>query len=377
MSAPHRMSRRKLLAAGAALAAAGTAAAAAVKTGAGALEAFGGTPSGRRLERMQASPNFANGAFRNLEPVVDPIDREGGATKMLGFLLEDQSAQRPPAALPSMKAKLSSIEDGSFVWFGHSGFYLRLGGLSIAVDPALHACFPIGGFFKPFPGSDIHRPGDIPPLDVLLLTHDHYDHLDMITVKAIRERVSRVICPLGVGAHLEAWGYAPEVITELDWGERTPLGRGTATCLPSQHFSGRTWRRNTTLWAAFMLEIEGLCIFLSGDGGYGRHFAQIGEMWPHIDFAVLEDGQYNRDWAGIHLMPHDWRMAASDLGLSAVLPCHNSKFDLSRHAWTDPMETAEASARALGLTLVTPRIGEPVRLDRLKDFQVRWWRELA
>lgn len=372
------LNRRKLIVSCAALAAAGAAAAA--KTGADALEAFGGTARGRRLERMQASPNFANGAFRNLEPVVDPIDREGGLTKMLGFLFEDQRLQRPPAPVPSLKVPLATIDEGSFVWFGHSGFYLRLGGLSIAVDPALHACFPIGGFFKPFAGADIHQPEDIPPLDVLLLTHDHYDHLDMITVKAIRERVGRVICPLGVGAHLEAWGYSPEVITELDWGEKTALGngpRGCLTCLPSQHFSGRTMKRNTTLWAAFMLELDDCTIFLSGDGGYGRHFAQIGEMWPHIDFAVLEDGQYNTDWAGIHLLPKYWRKAAFDLGLTAVLPCHNSKFDLSRHIWTDPMETAAASAKALKLTLVTPRIGEPVRLDRLKDFQNRWWRSVV
>ncbi len=371
-----KLSRRSLFASCAALAAAGSAAAAAVKAGVGPFEAFGAAAAGRRLERIEASPNFSNGAFHNLTPVVDPIDRENRTGKMLAFLFEDQSRQRPPAPLPSVKAPLADIPEGSFVWFGHSGFFFKLGGLSIAVDPALHACFPIGGFFEPFPGSDIHQPQDIPPLDVLILTHDHYDHLDMRTVKAIKDRVERVICPLGVGAHLEYWGYDPALITELDWGEKTSLGRGTLTCLPSQHFSGRTMKRNTTLWAAFMMELEGVTIFLSGDGGYGKHFAQIGEMWPHIDFAVLEDGQYNPDWAGIHLMPAYWRKAAFDLGLTAVLPCHNSKFDLSRHLWTDPMETAEASARALGLTLVTPRIGEPVRLDRLKEHQERWWRTL-
>lgn len=368
-----KLSRRTLIASCAALAATG-AAAAVIKTGAEALDAFGGTPSGKRLERIQASPNFSNGAFRNLEPVVDPIDRDGRTGKMLAFLFEDQSAQRPQRPIPSLKTPLGDLPDGSFAWFGHSGFFLRLAGLSIAVDPALHACFPIGGFFKPFPGSDIHQPQDIPALDVLLLTHDHYDHLDMMTVKSIRDRVSRVICPLGVGAHLEHWGYDPDIITELDWGEKTALGRGLITCLPSQHFSGRSTKRNTTLWASFMLELDGLTIFLSGDGGYGKHFAQIGEMWPRIDFAVLEDGQYNPDWAGIHLMPHYWRKAAFELGARAVMPCHNSKFDLSRHSWSDPLQTAEASAKALGLPLVTPRIGEAVALDRLDDYQLRWWK---
>ena len=207
-----KLSRRTLIASCAALAATG-AAAAVIKTGAEALDAFGGTPSGKRLERIQASPNFSNGAFRNLEPVVDPIDRDGRTGKMLAFLFEDQSAQRPQRPIPSLKTPLGDLPDGSFAWFGHSGFFLRLAGLSIAVDPALHACFPIGGFFKPFPGSDIHQPQDIPALDVLLLTHDHYDHLDMMTVKSIRDRVSRVICPWNwdVGAEFRISIKKPEL----------------------------------------------------------------------------------------------------------------------------------------------------------------------
>lgn len=368
----NRTRRNLLIAAGALL---GTGAFAGVATtGAAGVSAMGAAPSGKRLERIQASPNFHNGAFQNLEPVVDPIDKGNRAGKMLGFLFEDQTGQKPTSPIPSIKTDLSTLPDGSMVWFGHSGFFFKMDGLSIAVDPSLHACFPVGNFFAPFPGADIYQPRDIPHLDVLILTHDHYDHLDMITVKDIESRTDRVICPLGVGAHLEYWGWPEEKITELDWTESTAVGaHGKLTCLPSQHFSGRTFTRNQTLWCAYMLELAGSTIYLSGDGGYGRHFAQIGQMWPHIDLAIVEDGQYNVDWAGIHLLPEYWKKAVFDLGVKEVMGCHNSKYDLSRHSWIDPLMNAQMNARALGVNLVSPKIGQAVRLDRLADAHAPWW----
>lgn len=215
---------------------------------------------------------------------------------------------------------------------------------------------------------------DLPHVDVLVITHDHYDHLDMLTVREIEPRTDRVICPLGVGAHLEYWGWPTEKITELDWGENTGLaGRDRITCLPSQHFSGRTFKRNQTLWCGFMLELEGFHLYLSGDGGYGRHFAQVASMWPRIDLAIVENGQYNIDWAGIHLLPQDWKKAVAELRCPAVMGCHNSKFDLSRHTWIEPMITASTSAAELQVVHVTPKIGERVLLDRPNDYSQPWW----
>ncbi len=366
--------RRNLLVGAAALVGTSALAAAVAKTGSAGLSAMGQAPSGKRLDRIQASPNFRNGAFQNLEPVRDPIDQGNRAGKMLGFLFEDQTGQKPSSPILSIKTDLSKLPDGSMVWFGHSGFFFKLDGLSIAVDPSLHACFPIGNFFAPFPGSDIYQPRDIPHLDVLIITHDHYDHLDMITVRDIESRTDRVICPLGVGAHFEYWGWPAEKITELDWTEHTSVGpRGKITSLPAQHFSGRTFTRNQTLWTSYMLELAGQTIYLSGDGGYGKHFAQIGDMWPHIDFGIVEDGQYNNDWAGIHLLPQYWKKAVYELGLKQVMGCHNSKYDLSRHRWIDPLLAAQTNAKELGVTLVSPKIGQAVRLDRLSDYASPWW----
>ncbi len=365
--------RRKFLLGSAALLGTGVVAAE-IKSGYDGLEAMGRAPSGKRLERIQSSPNFRNGAFRNLEPTNDPIDQGNRAGKMLEFFFEDQSAQRPSSPVPSIKTDLNHLPDGHMVWFGHSGFFFKIDGLNIAVDPSLHACFPIGGFFSPFAGSDIYSPEDIPHLDALILTHDHYDHLDMITVKALNSRCDLAICPLGVGEHLEYWGWPADKIVELDWTQQTTLGQhGKITCLPAQHFSGRTFRRNQTLWCAYMLEIAGMSIFLSGDGGYGSHFPQIASMWRHIDLAVVEIGQYNPDWAGIHLLPSAWKNVVGKLNPDCVMGCHHGKYDLSRHRWIDPMLEAHATAQDLKVMLATPKIGESVNLSRLNEYTSPWW----
>lgn len=371
------MQRRTVLTSAAFLAAATTGPlCAAVQESTQAFSALGAKPTGARLERIQASPNFSNGTFHNLTPVIDPIDRER-SSGMLRFLTEDKTGRRPLERIPSIKTDLTTLADGQMVWFGHSGFYLKLAGLAIAVDPALHACFPLGSFFKPFAGADLYQPRDIPALDLLILTHDHYDHLDMLTMRDLKNRTAHVVCPLGVGAHLEYWGWEAERITEMDWGEKIALpNKGSLTCVPSQHFSGRTLERNTTLWAGFVMDLDGVTLYLSGDGGYGRHFRQIATDFRRIDFAIVEDGQYNTDRAGIHLMPPAWKAAVSELRPRFVMPCHNAKFDLSRHTWKAPLEAALANAQSLGIALSTPLIGQIVALDNPARDTGPWWQEL-
>ena len=209
-------------------------------------------------------------------------------------------------------------------------------------------------------------------------THDHYDHLDYATVRAIANRVKRVVCPLGVGAHFEYWGWPAERITELDWFEETRVGDSLlATAVPSQHFSGRTLKRNTTLWAGFVLQFPGKTLYLSGDGGYGPHFKAIRSRFPSIDLAILEDGQYNTDWSTIHLMPEDWRRAVADLAPKRVMPCHNAKYALSRHVWTEPLNCALASCRALGVAPAFPTIGEAFLWASGEPMPHRWWPDRA
>ena len=239
------MQRRTILTSAAFLAAAAAGPLrAAVQESSRAFSALGAKPTGARLERMQASPNFSNGTFHNLTPVIDPIDRER-SSGMLRFLTEDKTGRRPLERIPSIKTDLSTLADGQMVWFGHSGFYLKLAGLSIAVDPALHACFPLGGFFKPFAGADLYQPRDIPALDLLILTHDHYDHLDMLTMRDLKNRTAHVVCPLGVGAHLEYWGWEAERIMEMDWGEKIAISAKSppifdALTLPSSRTASTT-----------------------------------------------------------------------------------------------------------------------------------------
>lgn len=208
----------------------------------------------------------------------------------------------------------------------------------------------------------------------MTITHDHYDHLDYRTVLDLKNRVRRVVCPLGVGAHFEAWGWEAERITELDWQESAKVGGLTVSAVPAQHFSGRSFTPNPTLWCGYMLEADGMRIYHSGDTSFGPHFAQIAQTFPKIDLALIEDGQYDADWPGVHLMPDAWRQAAAQLNPQAIVAIHNSKFCLSHHKWTDPMNTAKQSAKVLGIALATPLIGEPMPLDpaRRRSFD-DWW----
>lgn len=378
MSGLVDFTRRRLLKLpfAAAIAGSGTAVAAATGVHHVSLE-LGGSFQGERLARMMAEKNYRDGAFHNLPGGTrGPAVAESRWKKITKAFAEKPEGVKPSAPVAHQKTDLSSVRNGEMLWLGHSAFYLRAEGLSIAVDPALAAACPIPGFFEPFKGADVYRAEDIPPLDVLLITHDHYDHLDYPTIAAIRSRVKRVVCPLGVGAHFEAWGYDPERITETVWYESVRLAPNLElTCLPSQHFSGRTMTMNTTLWAGFIFDIAGYKLYLSGDGGYGPHFKAVRDMFGRIDFAVLEDGQYNKEWSDIHLMPADWKLALTDIAPAVVMPCHNAKYALSRHVWTDPLTAALDNARSVRIPVTTPLIGSRIALADPAAAGKIWWPE--
>lgn len=228
-----------------------------------------------------------------------------------------------------------------------------LAGLTIAINPVFGDASPVPGFGRPFPTTAPFGVDKLPALDLVVITHDHYDHLEYDTITALRDRVARFVCPLGVGMHLERWGVAPARILEADWWESIGVEGVCMTFTPSQHFSGRTFERDTTLWGGWMFEFADYVLYLSGDGGYGPHFREIKKRFPSIDLALLEDGQYNTDWKDIHLMPADWRRALEDLAPRAVFPTHHSKYALSTHGWKEPIEHAQASAAAVGVPLLT------------------------
>jgi L-ascorbate metabolism protein UlaG (beta-lactamase superfamily) len=228
-----------------------------------------------------------------------------------------------------------------------------------------------------FNGSNTYQPADMPDIDILVITHDHYDHLDHKTVTALRDKVKQVVCSLGVGAHLLQWGYTAEQVHELYWHESVTIDHELIfTAEPARHFSGRGITRNRSLWSAFVLQTPDRRIFLGGDSGYGKHFADIGSRYSGFDLALLECGQYNPAWKYIHMMPEETVQAAKELGATTLIPVHWGKFALSLHAWHEPADRVFAEASRLGFPLATPMIGEPFLIGS-KPLKQEWWRSIC
>ncbi|MDR1113191.1 MAG: MBL fold metallo-hydrolase [Bacteroidales bacterium] len=340
------------------------------------LPKFGSTPKGERLERMRKSPNYSNGCFQNIN--LTPQMTESARNS----IFQSSSKHRKPKnKIPTVKTELTKLnpQENLLVWFGHSSCYFQVGGKRFLVDPVLsRAASPIPFINTAFTGTDLYKPSDIPDIDYLIITHDHWDHLDYPTVKELKPRIGKVICPLGVGEHFARWNFDESGIIEMDWEDTKLLDSGFEIyCLPARHFSGRGFRHGQSLWASFLLKTNTVTIFMSGDGGYDTHFASIGNRFGSIDFALLENGQYNKAWKYIHMMPEETLQAGRDLNAKNVIPIHNSKFALSRHSWDEPMQriTAANMEHPNPLRLLTPRIGEIVFLNDTTQTFSRWWQE--
>ena len=325
---------------------------------------FGRLPRGERLERIKRSPHYRDGAFHNIQNTLFMTSDKGRWESMWDFLFDKPDGLAPQAALRAVKTDLGNLPGYDLmVWFGHSSYLLQLSGKKILVDPVFCMASPVSFVNRPFKGTDIYEPDDIPPIDALVITHDHWDHLDYNTVKSIKARVGKVVCPLGVGEHLEYWGYDVEQIVELDWHEdATPVPGFTFHCLPARHFSGRGLASNKTLWASFLVESPSLNVYIGGDSGYGTHFAEIGRKYVDIDVAILENGQYNEGWKYIHTMPDQLGKAARDIDAETVITVHHSKYALSRHRWDEPLENELSMAREDSVNLKVLEIGSPAKL---------------
>lgn len=326
---------------------------------------FGCSPRGERLARIEHSPNYSEGAFHNEENTPLMTSDRSRLSQLWHFLIDKQPPLlKPNKPLHALRTDLRALprDKNLLVWFGHSSYYMQIDGVRFLVDPVFYTASPVSFIMKPFEGTDIYKPSDMPDIDYLIITHDHWDHLDYKTVTRLRPRIGHVLCPLGVGQDFEYWHYPVSRITEMDWGERAHLrGNALLSCLPARHFSGRGLRSNRTLWASYMLQIGSKNIFLGGDGGYGKHFAAIGRQFPNIDLAILENGQYNADWRYIHTMPNLMVSEANDLHARRILSVHHGKFALSRHAWDEPLLNIQAM-RKEGLNVLSPQIGEVVPL---------------
>ena len=222
---------------------------------------------------------------------------------------------------------------------------------------------PVSFVNRPFKGTDAYKPADMPDIDYLVISHDHWDHLDYETVMELKDRVGKVVCPLGVGEHFEYWGFDKSLLVELDWFEDAVLDEGFLLhCLPARHFSGRSLKSNQSLWASFLIETPSQKIYMGGDGGYDTHFAEIGKQYPGISLAILENGQYNEDWKYIHTMPQYLGQVAKDLKAAKILTVHHSKYALARHRWDEPLKNAADLKEKGSWDILMPMIGEVVRL---------------
>ena len=336
---------------------------------------FGRKPEGERLKRIQNSPNYRNGAFQNQSP-TEVMRPEASYIGMMSDFINAPKSTTPPVALPSVATDLKGLPDQkpAIVWFGHSSYLIKHRGISLLIDPVFSGnASPVSFFAGAFAGADAYGVPDMPAIDMLVLTHDHYDHLDYKTVTRLIPKVKKYYVALGVGSHLESWGIPADRIIEFDWNETHTTPEGiTLTAQPGRHFSGRGIKRAQTLWTSFVLQLPGYRLFLGGDSGYDSHFKSIGEKYGPFDLALLECGQYGVNWPFIHMKPEESVQAGLDLKALRVMPVHWAKFKLSLHPWNEPISRFTKEAVAKGLPYTTPLIGEPVIVGESYPAKV-WW----
>lgn len=338
---------------------------------------FGARMEGDRLALMKSKANYSQGAFENLEPT--PALKEGSSSADIwkNFFFTRVDRKNPKRPLPVDWVNLHELprNQNAFVWFGHSSYYLQLDGKRILVDPVFSKyATPVRVSIRAFEREYEHQVIDLPDIDILVITHDHWDHLDYNTFMKIKDRVRHIVTGLGVGAHLEKWGFPAERISELYWGESAEIEGLRFHSTTARHFSGRTFKRNVTLWSSYVVE-GSKKIYIGGDSGYGKHFKEIGDRFGPIDFAFLENGQYNELWRYIHMMPEEVPLAGKDLRAHYLIPVHSAKFPLANHAWDEPLQRVYQAAKEHNVHLLTPHLGQLIDMDGQTDTRP-WWEGL-
>lgn len=339
---------------------------------------FGRLPEGKELSVIERSPNYDGHVFRNqIDTPINTTDQSELSMWAETIFGREKGYPRPAGAMPAEKTNLKSLDRNQdlVIWLGHSSYFVQLSGQRILIDPVFSVnAAPLPGANVAFDGTSIYSAEDLPAIDLLLISHDHYDHLDYPTAIAIRDKVEQVGVGLGVGAHFRAWGYDPERIHELDWNDSIGLqGNTRIYATPARHFSGRTLTRDKSLWVGYALISPQKRIFFSGDSGYGPHFADIGKRYGPFDWVALDTGQYDPRWANVHMNPEQAAQAALDVGARALTPGHVGRFSLAPHDWNDPLVRITAASRGRNYALWTPIIGQPVYLDGRAQTFGRWW----
>ncbi len=338
---------------------------------------IGSDPSGERLARIQASPNYLDGKFQNrIETNMDmPV---GTLLGVMWEFIKGSEGREPKDTIPVVEfdaAAWAAVPDTSMAvcWFGHSSLLIKVDGITFLTDPVFGERASTFSFAGPkrFNYAQHMRVDLLPQVDVVLLSHDHYDHLDHETILQLKDK--RFIVPLGVGAHLEHWGVPAGSITEKDLWENIEVGSVKLTLAPSRHFSGRGMtNRFSTLWGSWVLEGRTKKIYFGADSGYSPSFKEVGERYGPFDLALLECGAYNERWADIHMMPEQTAQAAVDVKAKVLMPIHWGKFSLAMHPWKEPVERVALAAKELGIPLLTPRIGRIVNGPDM-TLSEAWW----
>lgn len=337
---------------------------------------FGAAPTGVRLDRLRQSPQWHGGAFHNTLPM-----RSSGSPGMVWeWLFGSNRLRTPDAPVPTVARRRSDFDAPQrlrLTWLGHGTTLVEIGGRRLLIDPVFSQNASPGPLFGVSRFFDPPLPlADVPDLDAVVLTHDHYDHLDHATVRQLAGHVPRWICPLGVGSHLERWGAPADRITECDWWDEAEVGGVRLVCTPSRHFSGRFVNdRNKTLWCGWAFLTDDARLYATGDGGFGPHFAEVGERLGPFEATLAEVGAYNAHWADVHLGPEQAVRAVEDARGGLMLPVHWGTFNLAFHSWTEPAERVIAEADRTGVPVAIPRPGESV--DPADGPSVeRWWPDL-
>ncbi|TVZ15815.1 L-ascorbate metabolism protein UlaG (beta-lactamase superfamily) [Maribacter sp. MAR_2009_72] len=340
---------------------------------------FGGKMTKEQKERYVVSPNYKDGKFVNIN----------GADVNLGFGDMMKSLKGYffplPKTIPEHNISVEAIDSVAIadyvgptrlIWFGHSTFLLQSATKNILIDPmfgevpAPNSMLGTSRFSKKLP-IEIDQ---LPRIDAVVFSHDHYDHLDYGSVLLLKDKVNKFITPLGLGVHLTEWGVEQKDILELDWWNTTNYLGMEFICTPAQHFSGRGISdRGNTLWSSWVINLGNEKIFFSGDSGYGPHFQKIGDKFGPFDFAMMECGQYNELWKAIHMMPEETAQASIDVRAKRMMPIHWGAFKLAMHPWTEPIERVSVKAKELGVDMIAPKIGQPIYLDKPLTNNEQWW----
>jgi L-ascorbate metabolism protein UlaG (beta-lactamase superfamily) len=353
---------------------------------------FGAKTTGINYERIKGSKNFINGKFRNNEKtaMMTKIDltsiplyfSKGNTIPSFTIPIKKSNSIKSGGLDTTVtKDNLDSYKQKSNVkvtWFGHSALLLEVNNRKIFLDPML------GKIPAPHPWLGSKRFNeelpmkieDIPQIDAVLISHDHYDHLDYWSITKIKDKVKMFYVPLGVAAHLKSWGVDEAKIIELDWWEEASFEELTFVSTPSRHFSGRgLFNRDSTLWCSWVIKSENTKLFFSGDGGYSNNFKAIGEKFGPFDLTFLECGQYDEGWSQIHMMPEETVKAHIDLRGEVLMPIHWGAFKLSIHPWQEPVERLLLEANSLRVKVTTPMIGEAIILEKSVPSS-KWWKKI-